>query len=150
MESDTNASHVTQVPSATLVDTTSASMLTLLNTANILNNSNDLESDGSLYIENLKQQTVRAMIPAMSYLILISLIGLVGNSLVLLVYSGKFKQTSTRIFILAIASFDIVTNIVAIPGENCSVDYIHYMYMCFILISVAYNVGCITLTELFV
>lgn len=68
------------------------------------------------YLALLQEETTKGMIPAMVYLIVLAAVGLVGNSLVLFVYSQKFKQTSTRVFILAIASFDIITNVVAIPG----------------------------------
>uniref|UniRef100_A0A0B6ZQS0 G-protein coupled receptors family 1 profile domain-containing protein n=1 Tax=Arion vulgaris TaxID=1028688 RepID=A0A0B6ZQS0_9EUPU len=69
------------------------------------------------YLTFLQDQTTMAMVPAMTFLIILATVGLIGNTLVLFVYSRKFKQTSTRIFIMAIAGFDIVTNVVAIPGE---------------------------------
>ncbi|BFZ21119.1 hypothetical protein BsWGS_24157 [Bradybaena similaris] len=87
---------------------------TTIDDASVLNISAE---DRSQYLALLQEQTTKGMIPAMVYLILLAAVGLVGNSLVLFVYSQKFKQTSTRVFILAIASFDIITNVVAIPGE---------------------------------
>lgn len=77
------------------------------------------EERRSQVLGELQEKTTRFMIPAMTYLIILAVTGIIGNSLVLFVYSKKFRQTPTRIFIVAIASFDIVTNTVAIPGEYC-------------------------------
>lgn len=79
--------------------------------------SNVSEEERHRYLYILQEETTRMMIPAMIFLILLAVVGLVGNSLVLLVYSRNFQQTSTRIFIMAIAAFDLVTNVLAIPGE---------------------------------
>ncbi|XP_059168834.1 uncharacterized protein LOC131950638 [Physella acuta] len=69
------------------------------------------------YLGELQQHTSLVMIPAMIFLITLSITGLIGNSLVLFVYSQRFRKTSTRIYVLAIASFDIVANVLCIPGE---------------------------------
>ncbi|CAL1543737.1 unnamed protein product [Lymnaea stagnalis] len=69
------------------------------------------------YLDELQSQTTNIMLPAMVYLVLLAVVGSIGNFLVLFVYSHKFTQTATRIFILVIASFDIITNMIVIPGE---------------------------------
>ncbi|XP_005107691.2 muscarinic acetylcholine receptor gar-3 [Aplysia californica] len=78
---------------------------------------NVTDAERIAYLAQLQAQTTRTMIPAMVFLICFSVVGIVGNTLVLIVYSQKFKRTSTRIFIMAIAGFDLVTNVTAIPGE---------------------------------
>ncbi|XP_059175222.1 cannabinoid receptor 2-like [Physella acuta] len=84
-------------------------------------------------LEDLQNDVTLQMIPAMTYLVLLGVIGLIGNSLVLFVYSRKFRRNPTRIFILAIASFDIVTNTVVIPGEIYDMFHIYdfnFPYLC--------------------
>ncbi|KAH9491994.1 hypothetical protein Btru_029588 [Bulinus truncatus] len=75
------------------------------------------EFEISHYLDELNRETIIIMIPSIIYLIILGLVGFIGNSLVLFVYSRKFSRTPTRIFILSIASFDLITNTVVIPGE---------------------------------
>ncbi|GFO46207.1 cephalotocin receptor 1 [Plakobranchus ocellatus] len=69
------------------------------------------------YLRRLQEQTTLAMLPAILFILLIALVGLIGNSLVLYVYSRKFRPNATRIFICVIAVFDLVSNVLLIPGE---------------------------------
>ncbi|CAL1543736.1 unnamed protein product [Lymnaea stagnalis] len=75
------------------------------------------ESERVQYLASLQAVTTMTMIPAMVFLIVLSVTGLVGNSFVLFVYSQRFTRTSTRVFVLAIAAFDLVANVIGIPGE---------------------------------
>ncbi|KAI8776592.1 hypothetical protein BgiMline_034855, partial [Biomphalaria glabrata] len=83
----------------------------------ISNNETRNYTDDEVYmhLEKLQEKATLIMIPSMIYLIILSIVGFIGNSLVIFVYSQKFKRTPTRIFILSIASFDLITNVVAIP-----------------------------------
>ncbi|GFR75912.1 cephalotocin receptor 1 [Elysia marginata] len=76
------------------------------------------EEDRRRYLEELQAQTTLTMIPSMVSILLLAVIGVIGNSLVLYVYSRKFALNGTRVFILMIAAFDLVTNVVVIPGET--------------------------------
>ncbi|KAI8776594.1 muscarinic acetylcholine receptor gar-3 [Biomphalaria glabrata] len=69
------------------------------------------------YLDELQEVTSQIMIPAMVFLLLLAVTGLVGNSLVLFVYSQRFIRTSTRVYILVIAALDIIANVIGIPGE---------------------------------
>ncbi|GFO46202.1 neuropeptide ff receptor 2 [Plakobranchus ocellatus] len=69
------------------------------------------------YLQGLQEQTTLVMIPAMVAILLMALVGLIGNSLVLYVYYRKFRPNATRIFICVIAVFDLVSNVLLIPGE---------------------------------
>ncbi|KAH9508260.1 hypothetical protein Btru_050650 [Bulinus truncatus] len=53
----------------------------------------------------------------MVFLASVAVIGLIGNSLVLFVYTRRFPQTPVRVFLIAVAVFDIIINTVVIPGE---------------------------------
>ncbi|XP_005107686.1 uncharacterized protein LOC101846090 [Aplysia californica] len=77
-----------------------------------------------LYLQQLQQETTLQMIPAMTFLIILAVVGIIGNALVLAVYSRKFQRTSTRIFIMSIAGFDLVTNVIVTPAEIFDMFYI--------------------------
>ncbi|XP_005110727.1 muscarinic acetylcholine receptor M3 [Aplysia californica] len=78
---------------------------------------NVTESEKITYLAELQAQTTRIMLPAIVLLILFAVVGLFGNTLVLIAYSQKLRKTATQIFIMAIASFDLVTNVLVIPAE---------------------------------
>ncbi|XP_005100125.1 type-1 angiotensin II receptor-like [Aplysia californica] len=78
---------------------------------------NVTESERIAYLAELQAQTTLIMLPTIVLLILFAVVGLFGNTLVLIAYSQKFRKTATRIFVMAIASFDLVTNVLVIPVE---------------------------------
>ncbi|GFN74902.1 cephalotocin receptor 1 [Plakobranchus ocellatus] len=69
------------------------------------------------YLRRLQEQTTLAMIPSMVFILLIALVGLIGNSLVIYVYSQNLQLNASRFFICVIAVFDLVSNVLLIPGE---------------------------------
>ena len=62
-------------------------------------------------------------LPVVLYLSLISVVGFVGNSVVLLVYWRRFKPCATRAFVLAMALCDMITNTLALPLQIVTVRY---------------------------
>ncbi|GFO43874.1 alpha-2da adrenergic receptor [Plakobranchus ocellatus] len=69
------------------------------------------------YLRRLQEQTTLAMLPAIVFILLLALVGLIGNSLVLYVYTQKLPLNASRYFICVIAAFDLVSNVFLIPGE---------------------------------
>ncbi|BFZ11025.1 hypothetical protein BsWGS_14064 [Bradybaena similaris] len=69
------------------------------------------------YLQQLQDKTNITVIPAVIMLCIFSVVGVPGNILVLTVYSKKQKINATEVLIMAIASFDIVANVAAIPME---------------------------------
>ena len=69
------------------------------------------------YLQELQEKTTLTMIPALVGVILIAVVGVIGNSLVLYIYSTKFPLNGTRVFILVIAGFDLFINVVVLPGK---------------------------------
>nr|KAG5698599.1 hypothetical protein BaRGS_027110 [Batillaria attramentaria] len=66
-------------------------------------------------------------LPTIIYLGIIMVVGIVGNSIVFLVYYRRFKPSATRTFVLAMSAFDLTTNIVSLPGEFYCIRY-SYMF----------------------
>lgn len=90
-----------------------------MTTPNITNSYSTVSEEERLeYIQQLQNQTTITMIPAMIFLIIIAIVGVIGNPLVLYVYARQFQQNPTRVFIMVIALLDLVVNVVAIPGKS--------------------------------
>lgn len=56
-------------------------------------------------------------IPAMIWVGLLMVVGVIGNSLVVYVYRRRFKKTSSNYFILSMAIFDLIACLVGMPTE---------------------------------
>ncbi|XP_059175208.1 histamine H1 receptor-like [Physella acuta] len=69
------------------------------------------------YLEHLRQHSLRIMTPTIVFLTAVAVVGAVGNSLVLLVYTRSFTSKPTRIFILTLSFLDLITNLFVIPVD---------------------------------
>ncbi|BFZ11021.1 hypothetical protein BsWGS_14060 [Bradybaena similaris] len=69
------------------------------------------------YLQRLQNKTNLTLIPAVVMMGTFAVTGLIGNILVLIVYSKKFTLSPTKVLIMTIASFDLVANVGAIPSE---------------------------------
>ncbi|CAG5132186.1 unnamed protein product, partial [Candidula unifasciata] len=67
------------------------------------------------YLQHLQDKTNLTLIPAVVMMSIFAVTGLIGNVLVLVVYSRKFRLNPTKVLIMTIASFDLVANVGAIP-----------------------------------
>ncbi|XP_059175214.1 uncharacterized protein LOC131955210 [Physella acuta] len=68
-------------------------------------------------IEYLQHQTTLAFIPSIVFLVVISVVGMAGNSLVLFVYFKRFKRSALRVFIMNLACYDLMCNVLVVPGS---------------------------------
>ena len=102
-----------------VLTTTSDFYMTLSNWSNIT------ENDHQEWLqENHFKLKFKLHIPAIVYTAILMVAGLIGNFLVFLVYYFKWKQCSTRIFILALATCDLINCAVTMPTEIAlMVDY---------------------------
>ncbi|CAG5132188.1 unnamed protein product [Candidula unifasciata] len=69
------------------------------------------------YLEELQSETTMTMLPAIVFLLTIAVVGLVGNSLVIVVYSRRPQWTATGVLVATIAVLDLIANTIAIPAE---------------------------------
>ncbi|BFZ11026.1 hypothetical protein BsWGS_14065 [Bradybaena similaris] len=69
------------------------------------------------YLKQLQDRTNVTLIPAVVMMSTFAIVGLIGNILVLIVYSKKFTLSPTKVLIMTIASFDLIANVGAIPSE---------------------------------
>ncbi|XP_070209695.1 orexin receptor type 2-like [Littorina saxatilis] len=76
-------------------------------------NDSDDERDVFLHGENLKY--ISSLAPGITYLSVLIVLGLVGNTLVFVVYYRRYKPSVSRVYILAMAACDFLNNVLVIP-----------------------------------
>ncbi|GFN92484.1 neuropeptide y receptor type 1 [Plakobranchus ocellatus] len=81
------------------------------------NSWNISDAEAQHYIDLVQADTTKIVIPIITFLIFLAILGAVGNALVLLVYYRGFKKGATRVLILFIAAVDLFSCILVIPGE---------------------------------
>uniref|UniRef100_A0A2C9KJG3 G-protein coupled receptors family 1 profile domain-containing protein n=1 Tax=Biomphalaria glabrata TaxID=6526 RepID=A0A2C9KJG3_BIOGL len=68
------------------------------------------------YLAALQHESTLDFIPALVFLSLLIVVGIAGNTLVLVVYKTKMTRT-LRVLIIHLAFFDLLADILVIPGE---------------------------------
>ncbi|KAK0045144.1 neurotensin receptor type 1 [Biomphalaria pfeifferi] len=68
------------------------------------------------YLSVLQQESTIAFIPTFVYLGLLAVVGIPGNSLVIIVYLTKMTMKPLNIFIISMAVIDLITCLVILPG----------------------------------
>ena len=72
-----------------------------------------MDHDTLLHRENSYE--AKALTPVIVYLVILMVIGLFGNTIVLYVYKFRFRRSTSRVFILSLASFDLMTCVFGMP-----------------------------------
>nr|KAI8748129.1 neurotensin receptor type 1-like [Biomphalaria glabrata] len=86
----------------------------MYNETNVYNN---ITSDERReYLSVLQQESTIAFIPTFVYLGLLAMVGIPGNSLVIIVYLTKMTMKPLSIFIINMAVIDLITCLVILPG----------------------------------
>ncbi|XP_071097338.1 alpha-2Da adrenergic receptor-like [Haliotis cracherodii] len=73
--------------------------------------------DHDLHLHRHDNEFALQVLAAILFLVVLMLTGLLGNTLVVYVYTFKFKHSTTRCYILALAIFDLVSCAISIPVE---------------------------------
>ncbi|XP_071111687.1 cholecystokinin receptor-like [Haliotis cracherodii] len=94
-------------------------------TAEVKSSLNISDEEKNRYLSHLDDSMFPLMIPAVVYLAILMVLGIFGNILVLIVYLKKFKPSPTRVFVVCLAMFDLMTCVVSIPGEILGMRYSH-------------------------
>ncbi|PVD22229.1 hypothetical protein C0Q70_18035 [Pomacea canaliculata] len=67
------------------------------------------------YVQAVFDKMALNLLPTVLVLVVIIVGGLLGNSLVFVVYLRQFRPSSTRVFVLAMSAYDLLTNVVTLP-----------------------------------
>ncbi|XP_076444335.1 uncharacterized protein LOC143282542 [Babylonia areolata] len=87
------------------------------------NNSEWTSEEEERFLSYLSDASFKNRTPVVVYLSLISIVGFVGSTLVLVVYGFRFQPSSTRVFILFMASLDLITNTLGLPLQIATIRY---------------------------
>ncbi|XP_025102732.1 orexin receptor type 2-like isoform X2 [Pomacea canaliculata] len=66
-------------------------------------------------LEVMNRAMFTRLLPLVAFLVVLIVVGVFGNLLVFLVYLKQFKASATRVFVLAMAVCDFLTNVFALP-----------------------------------
>ncbi|XP_064612762.1 apelin receptor A-like [Liolophura sinensis] len=79
------------------------------------NNKSELRSGNLSILLKLDEEVWNSLLPVTVYLAILIAMGIVGNSLVGIIWSTKMKRSSTNVCVLLLAFYDILTCMVGIP-----------------------------------
>ncbi|XP_076448290.1 D(2) dopamine receptor A-like [Babylonia areolata] len=97
-------------PTSPVNDTTATMTMTMMMTTMD-------EEEAWAELERLNGERAMYFLPAIVWLVLLMVVGVVGNALVIYVYRRRFKRTSSNYFILTMAIFDLVACLIGLPTE---------------------------------
>ena len=75
-------------------------------------------------VQNLNQEIVESKIPVLTIFAVFTVVGLIGNSAVLYIYSRRYPKCNFKYFILILAAIDTVSCVVLMPLEI--VTFVHW------------------------
>ncbi|XP_067667489.1 cholecystokinin receptor type A-like [Haliotis asinina] len=75
------------------------------------------QNDTETFLHDYDDRYALQVLPAILFLVVLMLLGSLGNSLVCYVYSAKFKPRTTNRYIIALAIFDLINCGICIPHE---------------------------------
>lgn len=87
---------------------------------------NVMDYDRLLRSENSYE--AKALTPVTIYLVMLMIIGVIGNTIVFYVYKFRFRRSTSRIFILSLAVFDLITCLLGMPFHIMDMLY-PYMFV---------------------
>lgn len=102
---------------------------TLDSTANMPDNSNitasvhnDTDNDNTELVQRLNDEMAHLMIPAIVYISVLMVFGLLGNLMVCYYYGLKSKRTTSTFFIVVLAIYDIIVCAICMPTEIADIE----------------------------
>lgn len=99
----------------------STTMTTFVSTATTTNltssNNNSMPPDPEVIIQMISMYKFERLVPAIIYTAILMVIGTPGNAIVWIIYYSRWRRSSTRVFILALASLDLINCTLTLPVE---------------------------------
>ena len=71
----------------------------------------------------LNESMTLALLPTIIYIGVLMLVGLVGNTVVFLVYYRRFKPSATRNYVMAMSVCDLLANCLSLPSEVLDIRF---------------------------
>ncbi|KAK7091594.1 hypothetical protein V1264_009256 [Littorina saxatilis] len=79
-------------------------------------------------LDALSLAMIKSLMPTIVYLAVLMIMGLVGNSIVFLVYYRRFKPSATRSYILVMSIFDLTANVFSLSSEIIDIRFSFNFY----------------------
>ena len=80
-------------------------------------NSTESVTDVESLLRKLNDEEIGRLIPTVSFLAIISTLGIFGNAIVTHIYRTRYKTSNSKLFIISVALIDLLSCAVAIPLE---------------------------------
>ncbi|KAJ8322260.1 hypothetical protein KUTeg_000731 [Tegillarca granosa] len=71
----------------------------------------------NISLDQINQEVVETIVPVIVYVVILMVIGIVGNPLVIVFYGIKLKATASYMFIVSLAVFDLIVSCISMPLE---------------------------------
>ena len=118
--------------------------------ADITTVANVTERPTNITIEELNAIETSKHIGVLIFCVAVMVVGILGNLLVLIIYKVKFKRTSARTYILALAGADLSVCIIGMPYHVLDLTMLlvyRYTYVCKVL---SFLIGACTNSSIFI
>ncbi|KAL5008288.1 hypothetical protein ScPMuIL_013869 [Solemya velum] len=79
--------------------------------------SNSTQMDEAMILDILRDKNLKIFEPTVAYIIILMLLGVPGNSLVLVIYSNKWRRSTNGVFIMCLAVLDLCFCLFVHPME---------------------------------
>ena len=105
------------------------------------------ERDVEEFLRVKNAEFLKSLAPTLGYILLLMVAGLVGNTVVFLVYYRRFKSSVTRTFILAMCVCDLLTNTLSFPADILEIGFhntFNHTWACRLTRTVKTYLGCLS------
>ena len=105
------------------------------------------ERDVEEFLRVKNAEFLKSLAPTLGYILLLMVAGLVGNTVVFLVYYRRFKPSVTRTFILAMCVCDLLTNTLSFPADILEIGFhntFNHTWACRLTRTVKTYLGCLS------
>ncbi|KAK6960203.1 hypothetical protein BgiMline_035394 [Biomphalaria glabrata] len=93
-------------------------------------------SEELFFLRDISQQKAKLLAPAIAYTVVLMIVGTIGNPIAIYIYGWKWKNTTTRVFLLCLAVLDLINCVITMPTEIClMVDFYYFPSGNFCMIS---------------
>ena len=82
-----------------------------------------LSMRNDILLENFNEKMLQILLPAIIYAAILMFVGIPGNGVVLYVYFFKWRRSTSRMFILYLAVFDLICCMTILPMEIVTMRY---------------------------
>lgn len=88
----------------------------------------NMDNDADMNLNKLNDEKYLSLVPVVVYVVVLMVIGIIGNILVLYVYNFRFKRRSANYFITTMAIFDLLGCLIVMPTQIYDLRFPYTFY----------------------